>query len=219
MSFIEQHESWCRSRAALVSSEVGGPISVQMDLPEELRLWHESGIVRRVAAHVLLGVSEGEEPVACDPKYPEEDHILSNADRPSVAELPGIPVRAVPFALGTNFFYGVETMGPKRGWLYWSYGIPEVGVGPLATSISQYLYAIRGFADAGLIDLDGSAPWMPTGTSRWPPEDTPLSFFEWGFRERTTGEFRQTMQRSGKNVGDPMPGSYLDLLPDFVPVS
>ncbi len=220
MDYVEQHEHWCTAKGIEVKprGSVGPVEEVRHDWPEELIIWHESQIALRVAHPDLLGIKNDEDPYVNGPNYGPEHNLLTDPDWLKVAAgYPNVPIAPVPFAQGVNFYHAIETEGEKRGWFYVTDGIDHVL--PLATSISQYLYAIRQFTDHGFIDVGGGTPWMFTDpTLRWPPDDTPLWFFEWNIGH-TVSDLRTGMVPPDTPVGRVTPGSYRDLLPDFIPVT
>ncbi len=244
MNFIGEHERWCQSKGVNFkdpSDLAPAPEFDPNDYPEQLRQWHQSRFAERLpdwnAVELAFGLREG---YGLGPHQPSEDpagrplddgapfgrvefaDLLSNT-----AEEHALLMSMRPFAQSPEGLLSVrKSDGDRDGWVY-SFGMDsDFLYRPAATSISQYLYLIRQFTDAGLLGTDENNPtWQIDRSQTWPPPDTPIFLMDPRYDyERTTGNFYAAtvdMRSRWKRppLGPEMSGSYLDIAPDFTPVN
>lgn len=232
MSYIDDHVDWMRSNGVVVlsefSAELHGEFRPQHDLgpakglPSDVAAWYEAGLCGRVSGNAIVGgkpaAGDGGAYLLC--REEADNSIISMPPEllSDWREAGRYPKDPVPFVCVEHQELVLETHGARAGWVYAAW--LEAGSGPIATSIPQYLLAVRGLVDAGLLSLDMAEEpdWQSddllasSALAPSPPEDTPGVFV--GFDAMPLGAVKDLL-RSFVTFGPPIAESICDLVPGF----
>ena len=229
MSYVEDHIAWLQSHGVKVLSvtdrtDVHGhpvkPIDTDLinGLPIDVREWFSARLFDRVDVGVVLGqpgaylCRPGDELVGYD-EYREVFDEWTQAGAFPIEPMSLFGVERLRLVL--------ETVGDRAGWVYgltYSGGMDPLG--PVACSIPQYLEAVRGLVEVGLLSLSGHAEWMQNvfpvearqgPGSPHPPHDTPGPMVEIPYPK--FGDLNEDWH------GEPLCESILDIVPGFELVS
>ena len=208
MTYIETHLIWMQEKGLRVQDfDSVAPIpNVPSDLPEELQLWFDLRVPNRASAFEPLGYG-GHDGDWLTPDWEQNEYWFLEPQEFDDARARGrFPLKPVGLA---SFIHGgivVESAGDRLGWVFANtYSNPETG-GPLATSLSQLLYAVRRLTDVGLLQ-----PWEEgVRFGAQPPRDTPRSLISYECVSDGVGDLYDS-----EVDGPPLAASIRHLLPDF----
>lgn len=227
MNYVEEHVAWLREQGVEVRPEdeaqdrngrLIAPVDPELleGLPVGVAEWYSARLGGRVSARQVLGCMWCREYLF---DAPDGDFSMYNGQF-NVASLfaefqdAGLfPLRPIPFSRDEGLAMVIETVGERAGWLYayTSRGGARV-FGPVAVSISQYLGAVRGLVEVGLLSVTGDPAWVAEETASSgprPPDDTPGVLV--GCDCVRMGDDQDEMRL----LGDPLVASISEILPGF----